>query len=120
MFALQAKAEFLKRFGREYGYGGLLDQLYPCEVSTRHYVGFAQCTLMLQLYTLHMPAAAVALLLPSIHSITISLVHDSCIVLLLCVAAPVPSGWVPHEAQRALLGLHRQQRILPVSDRACV
>jgi hypothetical protein len=28
----QAKAAFLQQFGKEYGYGGLLDQLYPCEV----------------------------------------------------------------------------------------
>jgi hypothetical protein len=28
----QAKAAFLQQYGKEYGYGGLLDQLYPCEV----------------------------------------------------------------------------------------
>lgn len=31
-FVLQAKAEFLRHAGGAYGYGGMLDQLYPCEV----------------------------------------------------------------------------------------
>eukprot|EP00878_Enallax_costatus_P031738 GHUV01034752.1.p1 GENE.GHUV01034752.1~~GHUV01034752.1.p1 ORF type:complete len:123 (+),score=22.22 GHUV01034752.1:357-725(+) len=30
---LQAKAVFLSQHGGSYGYGGMLDQLYPCEVS---------------------------------------------------------------------------------------
>jgi hypothetical protein len=35
----QAKAAFLKQYGKEYGYGGLLDQLYPCEVCSHFTCG---------------------------------------------------------------------------------
>lgn len=31
--AQEEKQAFLDRYGKQYGYGGMLDQLYPCEVS---------------------------------------------------------------------------------------
>jgi hypothetical protein len=37
----QAKAAFMQQYGKEYGYGGLLDQLYPCEVCGWCYAGYA-------------------------------------------------------------------------------
>jgi hypothetical protein len=35
------KQAFLERYSKEYGYGGLLDQLYPCEV--RHLLAAVEC-----------------------------------------------------------------------------
>lgn len=51
------KQAFLERYGKEYGYGGLLDQLYPCEVSHRQLQLAADISTAVQFVVVWQPAA---------------------------------------------------------------